>query len=356
MQHRHVAEAVDRTLQDLRNFEGLFGGITTVFCGDWRQCLPVIPKGIRQEIVGACLTRSPIWRKVKRLELSENMRLSNAPQDREFATWLLEIGEGKHTTPEQTITLPPQMSCTENTLQSLLDYVYPPPTPEQPHDDEFFAQRAILASRNADVMDINSILINKFPGELHTFASADCIRKEPGADSDTVINAEYPPEYLSTFNCSSLPLSQLCLKVGTPIMVLRNLDPAHGVCNGTRGIITRISNRVLQVRIITGDFKGRLAFIPRITLDSAAGDFPFILSRRQFPVRLAFSMTINKSQGQSLYLLGLDLRVPVFTHGQLYVALSRCTSSSRIRVIFNPDSTTTVTSNVVYPEVLLTSD
>ncbi len=44
-------------------------------------------------------------------------------------------------------------------------------------------------------------------------------------------------------------------------------------------------------------------------------------------------MTINKSQGQSLKYVGLDLRVPVFTHGQLYVALSRATSGGRVKLV-----------------------
>lgn len=62
-------------------------------------------------------------------------------------------------------------------------------------------------------------------------------------------------------------------------------------------------------------------------------------------------MTINKAQGQSVDNVGLDLRTDVFAHGQLYVALSRCTSSQRIKVLLKND--TTVTKNIVYPEVLL---
>jgi hypothetical protein len=76
------------------------------------------------------------------------------------------------------------------------------------------------------------------------------------------------------------------------------------------------------------------------------------LLRRQFPVRLAFSMTINKSQGQSVSYVGLDLRSAVFAHGQLYVALSRCTSGDRIKVLFPEGQQGTSTLNVVYSEVL----
>ncbi|KAG5530927.1 hypothetical protein RHGRI_025763 [Rhododendron griersonianum] len=76
------------------------------------------------------------------------------------------------------------------------------------------------------------------------------------------------------------------------------------------------------------------------------------MTRRQFPVRLAYAMTINKSQGQSVKFVGVDLRTPVFSHGQLYVALSRCTSFDRITVLL-PEEETDSTTNIVYPEVLL---
>jgi hypothetical protein len=72
----------------------------------------------------------------------------------------------------------------------------------------------------------------------------------------------------------------------------------------------------------------------------------------QFPIRLAFAMTINKSQGQSLNHVGVDLCLPVFTHGQLYVALSRMTNVSNLSILFAPENSERITENVVYPEVL----
>ena len=82
------------------------------------------------------------------------------------------------------------------------------------------------------------------------------------------------------------------------------------------------------------------------------GELPFILTRKQFPVRLCFAMTINKAQGQSLQNVEIDLRYEVFTHGQLYVALSRATSGRRIKILL-PEDADFKTLNVVYPEVLL---
>ncbi|KAF8870490.1 hypothetical protein BD779DRAFT_536572 [Infundibulicybe gibba] len=83
----------------------------------------------------------------------------------------------------------------------------------------------------------------------------------------------------------------------------------------------------------------------------ASAHFAFQFTRRQFPVRLAFALTINKAQGQSVKYVGIDLRVPVFAHGQLYVALSRATTRRNIRVLLSSEaSLNTNTKNVVYPE------
>jgi ATP-dependent exoDNAse (exonuclease V) alpha subunit len=113
-----------------------------------------------------------------------------------------------------------------------------------------------------------------------------------------------------------------------------------------------MSQHVLEIRLIGGEHAGKTAFIPRISIIPSPDQLAFEMKRRQFPVRLAFVLTINKSQGQSVDTIGPDLRTDVFAHGQLYVALSRCTSSQRVKVLFKNDATT-VTKNIVYTEVLL---
>ena len=99
--------------------------------------------------------------------------------------------------------------------------------------------------------------------------------------------------------------------------------------------------------------EGTSIMTPYIKYNPSNGELPFQLCRRQLLVHLAFCMTINKSQGQSVKHLGLDIWTPVFTHGQLYVALLSCTSSNHIKVLFKDGSQQTVTQNVVYPEVLI---
>ena len=150
-----------------------------------------------------------------------------------------------------------------------------------------------------------------------------------------------------------LPPSQLEVKRGVPLMLLWNLDPGLGLCNGTRLHLVHMTNKVLHVKIITGPCAGQTAFIPRITLTPSDGELPFELHHCQFLVRLAFGMTINKSQGQSLGTVGLDLRYAVFGHGQFYVGVSRGTNWSRVKVLLPEGNETT---NIIYKDVLLRPD
>src|SRR5882762_5390378 len=209
--------------------------------------------------------------------------------------------------------------------------------------DQYFLECTILSSKNDAVDDLNSAVLEKFPGEEFTLFGVDKVK---GNQDD------YPIEYLNSLNVSGLPLAHLHVKLGCPLMLLRNIDPSHGLCNGTHLILLEVRTYVLKCHILGGKHAGSVAFIPRVTLEPSEESFPIPLSRRQFPVHVAFAMTINKSQGQSVTHVGLDLHSAVFSHGQLYVALSHCTSGERIKVLFPEGSQATSTLNVVYPEVL----
>ena len=133
-------------------------------------------------------------------------------------------------------------------------------------------------------------------------------------------------------------------------MCLRNICPEEGLCNGSRGVVTRLLNRSIEIRLLGGDWDGQLRLLPRIMLTSNDDDLPYILTRKQFPVKVCFAMTINKGQGQTFDTIGLDLRSPVFSHGQFYVAVSRVTNPEGLTILLPEDLTKT--SNIVYPEVL----
>jgi ATP-dependent DNA helicase PIF1 len=160
-------------------------------------------------------------------------------------------------------------------------------------------------------------------GPENVLRSADSIEDNEGF---------FPLEYVNTIDIPGMPPHLLKLKKGCPVILLRNLDPEKGLCNGTRLIVHSITQRILTV-YRSADPSKTLIAIPRIDLLSQEGVLPFIFKRRQFPVRLAFGMTINKSQGQSLETVGILLRRSVFGHGQLYVALSRSGNPVRTMVL-----------------------
>ena len=352
MQHRHIMETVDHSFRDLRNSDRPFGGLTIVFGGDFQQILPVILKGCRAQVVSACMQKSSLWNNITVLHLHQNMRLNtNVKAEANFAKWQLDIGHGKHTDEAFNISLPDQFKCRENTASSLIDTIYPNiDTPH--HSNQYFSERIILSSMNRDVNVLNKTILDRFPGPIQTFYSADFIPpSEQIGEGDPMLN--YPVEHLNEINGSTLPLAKLELKAGCPVMILKNLDPSHGVCNGSRGILTRYRNRVLEVRLITGQYAGETIFIPRVPNQPSDEENSFKFTRKQFPIRLCFAMTINKSQGQLVKHVGLDLSSSVFTHGQFYVAVFRVTSVSNIKAIWNEQQQEAITKNIVYTEVLL---
>ena len=156
------------------------------------------------------------------------MRLDQTPDNVKFADWLLTVGAGEGLTEDQTISLPASMCLSDFSLPGLIRYIYP--NIQTGHfQDHFFLERTILSGRNDDVDEINQRVLDIFPGQETVYWSTDKIIEEELDDATTL----YPVEFLQNFNASGLPRAKLTLKVGCPLMLLRNLDPANGLCNGT---------------------------------------------------------------------------------------------------------------------------
>lgn len=344
MQNKHCFEAVHRSLCDIRGSNHLFGGLPAILGGDWAQILPVVRHGNRAAIVQACFQQSFLWLQFQMLTLSTNMRLySNVVgRNQEYATWLSQLSYDPAMRGE--ISLPKYVQRV-SALEDLYERVFPHGELHNNHDNpDFWRSRAILTPFNDSVVAMNMDLLLWFAGENYLFFSEDT------ADHDGDDGYEMSTENLQQLELAGLPSSRLNLRLGVPVMLLRNMDFSSGLNNGSRLILTRIGTYTLQGRLLGGDHDGELHIIPRIPLTSVEGELPFTLTRRQFPVQVCFAMTINKSQGQLLNTVGIDLRLPVFCHGQLYVALSRVTDVAKMTVLLPEGSDKT--TNIVYPEVL----
>ncbi|KAK9065045.1 hypothetical protein SSX86_016428 [Deinandra increscens subsp. villosa] len=329
MAKRQAIEAVDRTLQDIIGVNLPFGGKVMVMGGDFRQVLPVIKRGTRAQIVDASLRMSPLWSITRVMRLTINMRALNDPW---FSDFLLRVGDGTEESIEGSfIRIPDDMTILstnrENSVKDLIDSIFPSLQANM-HSSDYIISRAILSTKNENVDEINDQMIDMFQGEEKIYYSFD--------ETEDDHNNFYPLDFLNSLNVS---------------------DPSHGLCNGTRLICKGFQRNVIDAEIAVGQHIGKRVFLPRIPLTLSEDDmFPFKLKRKQFPVRLSFAMTINKAQGQTIPHVGVYLPDSVFSHGQLYVALSRGISRQNTKVLvhfakdFKRDGV--YTSNVVYREVL----
>jgi len=321
MMHKHCFEALDRTLRDvMKSFNNgrmdiPFGGKVVVLGGDFRQILPVLPKGTREEITQATVNFSHLWNYVEVLTLTANMRLSTGSSDSDiherklFSDWILAIGDGsvgESNDVDIRVEIPPDLLLRSNgnPLAAIVNSTYP--NLLQNIDDlSYFQDRAILAPKNAIVDEVNNYMMDLMPGEEKIYLSYDSplYPKSGNNSSDEV----HTPEFLNTISTSRIPNHKLRLKVGVPVMLLRNIDHNLGLCNGTRLVITKMGKYVLEGKVISGTNIGQKVYIPRLSLVPSDKKMPIKFQRRQFPLAVSFAMTINKSQGQSLKHVGVYL-------------------------------------------------
>ncbi|XP_023748562.2 ATP-dependent DNA helicase PIF1-like [Lactuca sativa] len=278
----------------------------------------------------------------------------------DFATWLLAIGDGHIGVPDKDdprdsswieISSSLLISPSPNSLQTLIDFVYGDDTLNQSTASQLLA-RAIVCPTNESADEINCQALKMVATAARVYNSTDTMQPIGKHTSD--FEDLYPIEYLNQLTFPGIPPHELLLKVDCPIILLRNINQKEGLCNGTRLIVSQLLPTVIEATIITGTLIGKRVYIPRIKFIHKSLDLPFVFSRKQFPVKVCYAMTINKSQGQSLRKIGIYLSQPVFAHGQLYVALSQATSPDSIRILLNNTDTckNNETKNVVYRDLL----
>ncbi|XP_076931460.1 uncharacterized protein LOC143596616 [Bidens hawaiensis] len=223
MIHKHAFEALDRTLKDVmqgdlaNTSESLFGGKVVVLGGDFRQNLPAVQNGTRNEYVNATISSSYIWSKCN----------PGGPNDG-----------------EATISIPDDLLIKHSLdpMSDLIDFVYPPML-ERFKDLTYFQERALLAPLNEVVQEINDRMLSYFPSQEMEYLSSDSI-DEVESVSEDFDPTLYSPDFLNGIKMSGMPNHRLLLKVEVPIMLLRNINKKKGLCNGTRLQVVSLGKRV----------------------------------------------------------------------------------------------------------------
>uniref|UniRef100_A0A8I6YHM7 ATP-dependent DNA helicase n=1 Tax=Hordeum vulgare subsp. vulgare TaxID=112509 RepID=A0A8I6YHM7_HORVV len=303
MTKRQAVEALYNNMHDIMGRRDRpFGGKTLVFSEDFRQ-----------------------------LRLVANMRADN---DTWFVDYLLRVGNGTEEADDQgniqlleDICVP--STCEMNDIEKLIDHVFLG-LEENMSDRNYMTCRAILSTTNDIVDKINIRMIDSFKGEEVIYHSFDSVEDDK--------YGYYAPEFLNGLTPNGLPPHALKLKLNCLVILLRNIDPANGLCNGTRLVVRGFERNAIDAEIVIGQHARRRVFLPRIPLCPSDNDmFPFKFKRKQFPLRLSYAMTINKAQGQTIPIVGVYLPNPVFSHGQLYVALSRATAKRNIKILIEKE-------------------
>ena len=340
-----ILDLLDRTCQKFRKNESPFGGLVVLFCGDPRQTLAVIRNADAQTQMNRVISSCKFYPVVVRLELDENLRVRNSPDTAEFSQMVLNFGNGTvpHISeadrvdgaPKDSVQIPEQYLLNPHgpdPLKAMIDFVYDGISGCY-KDPDFFRDRAIVTPLNLDVSVMNEKVLERLPEPVSEFCAVDELDE---ADNATI----WTPELMASLELPGLPQFKLRTKPFSIVMLLRNMSLRDGLVNGTRMQVSKDqkSKFVITCRIVTGSGAGNDVFIPRILLEPSTSGLPFKFKRRQFPLRLCFVMTINKSQGQGFLRLGAYLPSSVFSHGQLYVALSRLIIALGLRILLIPGS------------------
>nr|XP_020471803.1 ATP-dependent DNA helicase PIF1 [Monopterus albus] len=282
-------DKLESVARSVRRSSEPFGGIQLIVCGDFLQ-LPPVSKG--KEKASFCF-QARSWRKVIQLnmELTEVRRQT----DKLFISLLQAVRVGR---------------VTEEVTTKLIASAY-----HRIERDGILATR--LCTHKDDVELTNEKKLQQLPGSARVFEALD---------SD--------PALVKTIDAHS-PVSRLIqLKVGAQVMLTKNLDITQGLVNGARGVVVAFESGntgLPRVRFLCGVTE---VLKPERWVFKAGGGIH--LSRQQLPLKLAWAISIHKSQGMTLDCVEISL-ARVFESGQAYVALSRARSLEGLRVMdFDP--------------------
>jgi nucleoside-triphosphatase THEP1 len=382
--HTKLLEAAVRALKKNKT-------LVWVLIGDTRQPLVVIQGANDIDVIGATITSSPLWSRCTVAFLKENKRLAalqaglndhSTAEERQdaksqtlYADAILQLSEGRCDNADFMINIfQNKVGCRQTSILAFPHIKYALNTNEQcdsalewlhPGKDltnhNNLRNKTILCITNERVDYWNKKIQDLNPNTPHTLLSHDYFSDvdDPNGNLQDMLTETVLNSYTNT----QVPNHEITLKVGDICFVTRALK-ACGLASNSRVIIKAISFKL--VKVLTLEALPRIVFIPRIRfkfhLQHTAS---FNMTRVQFPLRLCYAMTCNKSQGQSMEQEILDLTDDTFSHGQTYVAYSRVRRYNKIMLIVRPDMLMDyedyetgspikmpMTINVVFPSVI----
>jgi hypothetical protein len=289
--------------------------------------------------VDASIKSSPLWSDFTIHCLHRHWQNAG---DIPFANFVDAIGDGAG--PDVSLDMLDIVTDAEDIMQ----FVYPDHVLQ---NSASCLSRAILAPTNQQVDHYNDVILQRVHGTQHVYLAADTLKE---ANSAGLISPDSALDYAARQTPPGLPSHTLTVKVNGVYRLLRNFSLDRGLVKNVRVVVVDVDTRIVTVRLLhpgdLTDSEGEDILIPRISFLYQLPSGHTLL-RRQFPLAPAYATTFNSCQGLTLDVVGVDLTRPVFSHGQLYTALSRIRHHSHAKVCLRLGETTTL--NVTYQEILL---
>lgn len=301
---KHIFEEVDRFLQKMMNTKQIFGGKLMVISCDFNECLPIGKKFKNKSAESLSLLYSELFKQMQMCTLHENQRFKTEIDYR----FCVEVGCGIH----GTVAIP--SACRVFSLDTLINTTYGCDY-ESITSDELL-DRSILTVCSVDAEYVNDECMKRLYGSNMVFNSLNFFRKINPDERSLFYSIEETMEGLPKF----FPPNILHISRNCPIMLRQSYK---GLPPGTRLVVRNITKTAIIAEIGAGQRKGKIVNIHRVNTIKTFQRANLEFVRRQFPVSLAFSMTINKVQGLEFKRVGVYFPVTVFAHGQMYVAFSR---------------------------------
>lgn len=297
---KHIFEEIDRFLRVMMKSKQIFGGKVVVVCGDFHECLPIAKKTKTESAESHSLMFSNLFKQMNHYTLNENYRFKLQTDYR----FCLQIGTGALT--EVAIPSP----CRVYNLDTLINTTFGAALAND------LIERTLLTVCAIDADFLNYECMKRLYKNNTVYHSLNFFRKVDSEATSRYYSfddiMENVPKY---FPPHILPLNKNC-----PIMLCQAYK---GLPQGTRLLVKSLTRAAIVAEIGSGHRKGKLINIHRVNSVKLFpyGNLEFV--RRQFPVSLAFSMTINKAQGLEFKRVGVYFPCTVFSHGQMYVTFSR---------------------------------